>query len=682
LPPARLGRRRDLAAWSEAAPRPFLHGDSLPIPSVAWNALGLRLEVTAFAAGAAGASATVVRYVVHNPGAAARRARLLLAVRPFQVTPVWQSLNLAGGGAFAPIVRIERTATGALVNGAVEIAALAEPAAFGATPSDAAPLAAFLARGEVPPATAAEDALGFAEGAFAFDLALAPGERETIGLAVPQHAGHPALPSGRSRADAARWVDAQLAETAAAWRARFAALPIVLPPVAARFDATLRASLGWILMNRDGPRIQPGPRCYRRSWIRDGTLTATALAEQGFGAEAKAFLRWYAPHQHPDGRVPCAIDRSGLDLAVEHDAHGQLAWGIAEIAQLTGDDAFLAELAPHVDRAARALLALLDERSTDAYRGDARFGLLPESISHEGYAAQPVHAYWDDFFALRGLAEGAVVARGAAAGARPAELAARRDALAASLRASIARTILARGIDFVPGSVELADFDPTSTAIALDPCGARDVLPEAALARTFERYWAELARRAQSPPDAYSAYEIRNAGAFLRLGAKERALALLAALLADQRPPGWCQWPEVSWRGDLPGRFLGDLPHGWVASSFVRALRGLFAYERREDETLVLAAGIPEEWLAPPGVRVRRLPTRYGPLDATIVAGGPDAVVLHFPSARPAPPGGFLVESPRARPLRAAEVDGRLRPSADPARIALRALPEELRLLY
>jgi hypothetical protein len=672
-----------LATWADADPRPYLADDRLPIPSVAWNALGLRLQVTAFAIGGAGASAVGLRYVIENPGAGARRARLLLALRPFQVNPAWQGLNLAGGGAFAPTLRIERTARGARVNDAVAVETLTPPDAFGATPSDREALAALLARGATPPSERADDPLGFAEAAFAFDLALAPGERATIALAVPLHAAVPGPPAALDRPGAARWIDARLAETEAAWRARLARLPIVLPPAAARFDATLHASLGWILQNREGPRIQPGPRCYRRSWIRDGTLTALALAEQGFRDEARDFLRWYAPHQHPDGRVPCAVDREGVDLAVEHDAHGQLAWGTVEIARLAGDRALLEELWPHAARAAEAILALLDERRTPQYRGDARFGLLPESISHEGYASRPVHAYWDDYFALAGLAAVADVADGDGYPARAtrAELAARRDALAADLRASIARTIAASGIDFVPGSVELADFDPTSTAIALDPCAARDLLPPAALARTFDRWWDELVRRAELPPEAYSAYEIRNAVALLRLGAKDRALALLELLVADQRPPGWCQWPEVSWRPDLPGRFLGDLPHGWIASSFVRALRSLFAYERREDDALVLAAGIPESWLAPPGIRLRRLPTLWGPLDASIAADGPDTILFRFDGARPAHPGGFVVVSPFARPLRGVRIGGHVQPTGR-GLLELQSLPTELRFLY
>ena len=38
-------------------------------------------------------------------------------------------------------------------------------------------------------------------------------------------------------------------------------------------------------------------------------------------------------------------------------------------------------------------------------------GLLPPSISHEGYSAKPMHSYWDDFFALRGYKDATAMAR-------------------------------------------------------------------------------------------------------------------------------------------------------------------------------------------------------------------------------------------------------------------------------
>lgn len=60
--------------------------------------------------------------------------------------------------------------------------------------------------------------------------------------------------------------------------------------------------------------------------------------------------------------------------------------------------------------------------------------------------------------------------------------------------------------------------------------------------------------------------------------------------------------------------FVGDLPHAWVASDFVRSTLDMFAYAREHDDSLVLAAGIPAEWLEGEGVGIAGLRTPAGPL--------------------------------------------------------------------
>ena len=669
-----------LLTWADVELGASLAEGSLPVPSVEWRAAGLRLAITAFASGAAGRSALVARYAVTNTGAVARRLRLLLVVRPFQVTPSWQSLNLVG--AIARIGRLAYAAGRVRVDSERTIAAVSAPDGFGAATS-AEGLAA-LASGRLPEATQVDDPIGFAEGALAFDLVLAPAASEAVWIAAPLFAASEAPPAGLARAEAARWGEARLAETLAHWRARLARVPITLPACAAPFEESLRASIAWILVNREGPRIQPGPRCYRRSWIRDGTLTGTALAEMGFADEAKAFLRWYAPYQYEDGFVPCAVDRKGIDRAIEHDSHGQLAWGTVELYRLTRDEAFLRALWPHVVRAVGAIERLRAERTTAAFRGNVRFGLLPESISHEGYASNPAHSYWDDFFAVRGLADAAWAAGQLGDAAAAERIGALCSEMRRDLHASIIASMSKHGIDFVPGAAELGDFDPTSTSIGLDPCGELARLPRAALERTFERYWQELdaRRRGAAPNDAYTAYEVRNAVALLRLGWKQRALEVLAWLISDQRIPAWREWPEVTTRDPRAPRFLGDLPHGWVASSFVRSVRRLVAYEDDDSRALVIGAGVPEAWVREaPGVGVASLPTHFGALDLQLIADGADRVRATFGGAC-SPPGGVVVVSPLARPLRGAIVDGVVRAVEDPTRVRLAALPRELVLVY
>jgi hypothetical protein len=125
------------------------------------------------------------------------------------------------------------------------------------------------------------------------------------------------------------------------------------------------------------------------------------------------------------------------------------------------------------------------------------------------------------------------------------------------------------------------------------------------------------------------------------------------------------------------------MPHTWVASGFIRSLRTLFAYERESDRTLVLAAGVPAEWVThDPGVTVRRLPTYYGVLNYTLRAEGPDAVRLRLVGDLAVPPGGIVVVSPLDRPLAQVTVNGLAVAPFEPDRVVVTRVPAEIVLRY
>lgn len=676
-----------LVTWAEArASQALLDGD-LPIPTVRWRADGVALEVTAFASGSPGASSLVARYRVTNGGDASRAIKLFLALRPFQVNPPWQDLGLQGG--VAPIGRITWDGVAATVNGAWRVHPLVTPEAFGASRSEEGPTVRFFAEGRVPPRPdGAADPLGVMGGAFAWPFLLAPGQHEEVSVVVPLHARAPPPPPPAAGRAAERWTAARLAEARGHWRDRLAGFALELPPSAAALEASVRASLGWILVHRDPPRIQPGSRTYERSWIRDGAMTAVSLVEFGFADEAREFLRWIAGHQRADGRIPCCVDSRGADWTPENDSEGEFVWGVVEVWRHTQDLAFLTALWPAVARAAEAIDTLRHERRTPEWRareGGILFGLVPASISHEGYAARPVHSYWDDFWALRGLADAAAAAVLVGDGERARRFSAARDELRADLVASIRAVIARNGLDTLPASAELADFDPNSTAIALDPVGEGGALPQAELARTFERWWQEFEARRDGNGhlEAYTAYEMRNAVAFLLLDRPERAVALLEALVADQRPPGWRQWPEISWLDPTLPRFVGDLPHGWVASTYLRSVRRLLVDERHGDGALRIGAGIPERWVdEAPGVRARGLSTHTGRIDLGVRGEGPDRVVVEIGGTLAVPPAGIEVVSPRERALRAVTLNGRAHDAFDARVVRLRQIPARLVLEY
>src|SRR5205823_5447811 len=125
------------------------------------------------------------------------------------------------------------------------------------------------------------------------------------------------------------------------------------------------------------------------------------------------------------------------------------------------------------------------------------------------------------------------------------------------LLASLKATMAAHRIDFLPGSAELGDFDATSTTVGLNPLGGLDFLPRAAVERTFERYYQESirARRAGGPWEAFTPYEWRTVGAFIRLGWRARAHEAMDFFLDHRRPAEWNQWAEVVFRDPRTPRF-------------------------------------------------------------------------------------------------------------------------------
>src|SRR5690606_32454983 len=116
---------------------------------------------------------------------------------------------------------------------------------------------------------------------------------------------------------------ATLDEAVEAWDEALARVRIELAGEHADAVDVLRTAVGHVLALRDGPALQPGPRRYTRSWIRDGATMSAALLRLGHGEAVRDFLAWYARYQAADGNVPCVVDRDGPDWLPEHDSHGQ-----------------------------------------------------------------------------------------------------------------------------------------------------------------------------------------------------------------------------------------------------------------------------------------------------------------------------------------------------------------------
>jgi len=637
-----------LMTWADVSTTQSLEQNSLPLPSTTWHHPKFTLEIAPFGAGTAEAPIGYARYRLRNTSAHSERAQFYVAIRPLRVTPPWFELNI--NELTAPIRSITWTGTELAVDD-MRVVPLTKPTSVAASTfdsGDASDRVWEVGSGEWEikpgsfsirlsptsysplPTPHVEDPQRHASALMLWDLTLAPGEEKIIDVATPLHA-HDAQPIPRDVAH-------QRATAIAYWRKIVDHVGIDIPAARDLVD-TARANVAYNLLGRDGPAIRGGARNYRRSWIRDGSLASTMLLRFGLGDEVRDYIRWFAPYQFADGKIPCCVDSRGADPVNEHDSHGEFIYLVAEHARLTGDLSLAREVWPHVEKAAGYIDALRHQTY-----GEFK-GLLPPSISHEGYSAKPMHSYWDDFFALRGLKDAAWLAEQLGNRDAAMRFAKSRDEFARDFHASILRAIETHHIDYIPGAADLGDFDPTSTTIGIEPGGDLANLPHDAVIHEFERAWNESLARMEGRRTwkDYTPYELRQVGTFVHLGWRDRAQRLLNFFLDDRRPAGWKQWAEVAAQDYRSPTYLGDIPHLWVGSDFARSFIDMLAYERESDDALVLGAGIPASWLDD-GVRVRGLRTIYGPLNFSARRDG-KRIVVHIGGIR-VPRGGIVVQLP------------------------------------
>jgi hypothetical protein len=615
-----LVQNNRLLTWNDGTSVQHLEDGYLPIPAVKREHGVLELTSQIFAMGEAGKSILYLNYTLKNTGNTPLTGSLYLAIRPFQVNTPWQFLNWPGG--VTKVTAMAWKQDYLLVNQTKAIVPLSTPGGFGVAEFDEGDITDFLAQDRLPPRQALQDHSGYASGAFRYPYHLPGGEEKTVRLAVPFHQADPEAVRMASEAE----VPAQLEAIKSFWKDKLNAVEFHLPASANRLVNTVRSNLAYILINRDNAGIQPGSRSYERSWIRDGAMTSSALLKLGIQEEVRDFLNWYSGYQYENGKVPCVVDRRGPDPVPEHDSHGELIFGIYQYYLFTGDTRFLRQHFENVKKAVAYMDYLVSQRTTEDYRdGDAEqrayYGIFPPSISHEGYSDKPRHSYWDDFWGLKGYKDAVDIARILGETESVNTFAAARDRFRTNLYNSLALTMQNKQIVYLPGCAELGDFDATSSAIAIYPCNELHNLPQPYTQNTFDRYYDYFQRRLR--PEFtwkdYTPYEVRLIGTFVYLGQIARAHALVDFFLADQRPPGWNHWAEVVRQKYRTPGFIGDMPHTWVGSDFISAVRAMLVYEDELDRSLVIGAGLYQEWIdTPEGMSVRHLPTYYGRLDYAI----------------------------------------------------------------
>ena len=589
-------------------------------PTVTWNLDDVTFVTGITAFGEANVNSRLnIGYYLKNNSTEPKDIELFLLLRPYQVNPYYQFLNFPGGAGV--INSIHEVRPGKISVDNKTLYSLRPYDMFAATTFDQGSLVDFIRTNTLPRKTSITDPHGLGNGVIKYNIRLEPGEETQFFVVVPFHTKLLANEHITNEQ-----VAREFEEVAAYWRSRFDHISFNLPESANRIINTYKANLFYILINRDFAGIQPGSRSYERSWIRDGSLTSSALLKSGITPEVREFIEWFTPYQYESGKVPCVVDFRGPDPVPQHDSPGQLIFLIKEYFDYTKDTTFLRTKNHNILKAVRYMEYLIAQRSTDHFRlGNdsirAYYGIVPESISHEGYSAHPMHSYWDNFFVMKGLKDAVEVQRILGNTVEYEHIKRVRDTFRVNLYNSIRLAMQTRNIDFIPGCVELGDFDPTSTTIAIWPANEMQNLPRPEFYNTFERYLQFFRDRRDGKLEwsNYTPYETRSIGTFIFKGKPEIAHELTEFFLDDLRPQGWYHWAEVVWREYRIPRFIGDMPHTWVGSDFINAVRSKFVFEDELNGTLNLGAGLRQDWIDyPKGISVENLPTHFGEISYAV----------------------------------------------------------------
>ncbi len=653
---------------------------SLPIPTASFSGENLTLAVTAIASGARDASWSAVRYRVTNSASESRSVQLALAFRPLQLNPPWQY------GGMAPIRDAQWDAARRTWRFDNRDAAwfLTAPTTVAAARGDEVGDAyTWFASGRIPSASAANHPEGLISALSTFTLALPPGGSAEVVVAYPMH---PATPVVKSTGDAGTWFASQLESSRRAWTTRLGGWSVSEP--LGQLGHVVRANLAYMILNRDRAAAQPGPRNYAHAWMRDGAVSTATYLRFGYNDIAKEYLTWFTSLVREDGFVPFLVDAVEGKMPgftndwKEYDSQGEYVYAVSQYIRYSGDRAFAGRTWPAVQRALRYQEDRLNERRTPKQQGTEYWGILPESNSHEGYFPGQ-HSYWDDFWGIRGLKDASALAAMLGKPADAARYRAQADTLRADVHASMLKVIRRANISYLPGCAEKADPDATSTSIAFTACDEGSALLADTNLRTpllagYNSYWSGIMGRFNGGSwSSFTPYEARNIEALVRLGQRDRALQLLSFLIGEpMRPKGWLLLGEVTHPDPRTGSYIGDMPHTWVSADIINAIRSFFVHE--DEDALVLAAGVPAEWLKPGGasapIAITGFRTLFGVVGYSLERRADGAVVLKG-QGQAAPPGGILVRLP-VKAI-SATVDGRAATIRDGA-VFVPRMPREL----
>ncbi len=354
--------------------------------------------------------------------------------------------------------------------------------------------------------------------------------------------------------------------------------------------------------------VYPGPYTYKRFWFRDAAFILNALLCAGFYDRVKRTLNLFPERQT---RLGYFRSQDG-----EWDSNGEALWIMHRYCQMRDCEPDLA-WQQAISRGAKWIVR---KRLPD-YPVSPHAGLLPAGFSAEHLGPNDYY-YWDDFWGISGLLSASKLMQLRGEEKQAQNLAREAEVFQAAVDNSlqkVSQTLRRPAMPASPyrrldpgmiGSIVAAY--PLQLFAADDPrlLDSADFLLE----NTFVNggFFQDMIH---SGVNAYLTLHV--AQVLLRAG-DARYFDLITAVAKMASPTG--QWPEAI-HPKTGGGCMGDGQHVWAAAEWVLMLRNCFV--REEGNTLILASGIPSDWLntAQP-ISFGVAPTLWGEISILISISG------------------------------------------------------------
>jgi hypothetical protein len=353
----------------------------------------------------------------------------------------------------------------------------------------------------------------------------------------------------------------------------------------AHMDFLYRAAVRSLLLHSPG-EVFPGPYTYKRFWFRDAAFILNSMLAAGMVDRVERTLDIFPSRQTMGGYF--------LSQEGEWDSNGEALWILKRFCEATGrrpKPEWLHSIAKASD--------WIVNKRIKSHKEKRVLGLLPAGFSAEHLGPNDYY-FWDDFWGVAGLQAAAWLLDGKeqsphdktmntakaqasdflAAIDRSLEEAARHQKLAGALPASPLRRMDSGAIGSLAVSYPLSLWPGDDSRVRAT---LEYLLAKCMFKGTF------FQDMIHSGMNAY--LTLHMAQCLLRAG-DPRFFQLIKDTAAVASPTG--QWPEAIHPHTLGG-CMGDGHHVWASAEWVLMMRNLFL--REEDRVLVVASGIPEEWL-------------------------------------------------------------------------------------